>query len=59
MHYQKKITECETRSVTPTSELADMHTDIDKEFAAITSTKTFTSTTKTSQRKIKSVHKRA
>lgn len=63
LHQPQKsiIAECETRSVTPTSEIADKHVDIDEEFAIIKttkSTKKFTSSTK-SQQKTKSVHKRA
>lgn len=53
--------ECETRSVTPTSEIADRHVDIDEEFSVVKTTKTtkkFALSTK-SEKKIKSVHKRA
>lgn len=50
--------ECQTRSVTPTSELADKHTDIDQDFAAaVAAVKKFASTTKTTR--ITTVHKRA
>ena len=55
------LPECETRSVTPTSEIADKHVDIDEEFSVVKTTKTtkkFASSTK-SEKKIKSVHKRA
>lgn len=49
--------ECETRSVTPTSELADMQIDIDEDFASV-GIKKFATTTKT-QRVTTTVHKRA
>lgn len=49
--------ECETRSVTPTSELADKQIDIDEEFASV-GIKKFTTTTKT-QRFTTTVQKRA
>lgn len=53
--------ECETRSVTPTSEIADKHVDIDEEFSVVKTTKTtkkFALSTK-SEKKVKSLHKRA
>jgi hypothetical protein len=54
------LTECETRSVTPTSELADKQIDIDEEFAAVTAAaKKFTTVTKSTRVKTKIVHKRA
>lgn len=64
MHIEKftfNLSECETRSVTPTSEIADRHVDIDEEFSEVKTTKTakkFASSTK-SEKIIKSVHKRA
>lgn len=59
-HFSKLVVtflECETRSVTPTSEFADKQIDIDEEFAAV-GIKKFTTTTKT-QRVTTAVHKRA
>jgi hypothetical protein len=51
--------ECETRSVTPTSELADKHTDIDEDYAAaVAAVKKFATTTKT-RRITTTVYKRA
>lgn len=47
---RKFSAECQTRSVTPTSELADKHTDIDEDFAAaIAAVKKFSTTTKTTR----------
>lgn len=51
--------ECETRSVTPTSELADKQIDIDEEFATITAVKKLVNVTKTAKIKTKIVQKRA
>jgi hypothetical protein len=52
--------ECETRSVTPTSEFADLQVDIDEEFASVGIQKFTSTTTKTTTQRVKTtVQKRA
>jgi hypothetical protein len=55
----KKIVDCNTRSVTPTSELADRQVDIDEEFAAKDVARKLKKFSKTTSRMTKVVHKRA
>lgn len=58
------LQECETRSVTPTSDLQDKMVDIDENFAAVgietkSFTTTTTTTTRTRQQRVNTAPKRA
>lgn len=60
----KLLKECETRSVTPTSDLQDKMVDIDENFAAVgiktkSFTTTTTTTTRTRQQRVNTAPKRA